>query len=140
MENYELIIDAPPRRKNGCFPKGHKPFNKGVPMDKWMDGRKKRRILKYLEIGRKMGNPSMAGWNKKAVVGIKDGKLFPFNSISEAGRMLKSKGIKVCARNISSVCMCKAVKNGKYSYVRKKAGGFRWFYADEVEEYQSLLN
>jgi hypothetical protein len=36
--------------------------------------------------------------------------------------------------------MCKNVINGKYSYVRKNAGGFRWFYADEVEKYQILLN
>ena len=109
-------------------------------MDKWMDGRKIRKVMKYLEIGRKLGNPSMAGWNKKAVVGIKDGKLFPFHSMTEAANILRAKGIKISARNISSVCMCKNVINGKYSYVRKNAGGFRWFYADEVEKYQSLLN
>lgn len=140
MENYELNISAPPKKKSGRFQKGNIPFNKGVPMAEWMDGRKIRKVMKYLEIGRKMGNPSLSGSNRRSVVGIKDGKLFPFESINEAAEILKSKGIKICARNISSVCAGKIVKVGKYSYVRKNAGGFRWFYADEVEKYQSLLN
>lgn len=140
MENYELIITAPPKRKNGHFPKGHIPFNKGIPMDEWMDGRKKRRVLKYLEIGRKRGNPSLPGNNRKAIVGIKDGKLFPFPGITDAARILRTKGIKISARNINSVCAGKTVKVGKYSYVRKKAGGFRWFYANDIEKYSKLLN
>lgn len=140
MENYELNISAPPKKKSGRFQKGNIPFNKGVPMTEWMDGRKIRKVMKYLEIGRKLGNPALPGLNRRSVVGIKDGKLFPFKSIEEAARILKSKGVKVCARNIGATCAGKTMYNGKYSYVRKKAGGFRWFYADEVEKYQSLLN
>jgi hypothetical protein len=38
MENYELHIDTSPKinRINGYFLKGHIPFNKGVPMKRWM--------------------------------------------------------------------------------------------------------
>ena len=49
MENYELYI--PPvliNPVNGRFRKGHIPFNKGIPMREWMDGRKIRRVKKYL--------------------------------------------------------------------------------------------
>lgn len=105
-----------------------------------MDGRKRRKVLKYLELGRKIGNPSLPGSNRKAIVGIKDGKLFPFQGITNAAKILKARGVRICARNISSVCVGKTINVGKYSYVRKKAGGFRWFYADDVEKYSKYLS
>lgn len=142
MENFELYIDTHSRinRQNGQFVKGHTPFNKGLPMDQWMDCRKKRRVLKYLEIGRKQGNHDLAGHNKRPVVGIKDGKLFPFDSGTSAAKILRERGIKVNARNINSVCNCQIIVIGRYAYTRKRAGGFQWFFADEPEKYTHLLN
>jgi hypothetical protein len=139
MENYELTISAPPKRQNGYFPKGHKPFNKGLPMKDWMDGRKIKKVMKYLEIGRGLGNSDLPGANRIPIVGIKDGKLFPFKSSVDAANILKAKGVKVNAKNIRAVCLGTVVVNGKYSYVRKRAGGFQWFVASEVEKYKDLV-
>jgi hypothetical protein len=58
---------------------------------------------------------------------------------TDAATILKAKGVKVCARNISSVCSGKSVTVNGRSYSRRKAGGFRWFYADEVEKYSKLV-
>jgi hypothetical protein len=139
MENYELIIEAPPRRKNNWFPKGHKPFNKGVRMKDWMDGRKIKRVLKFLEIGRGRGNSGLAGANRKQIVGIKDGKIFSFRSAVDAAKILKARGVKISSRNICSVCHQKTVHVGKYSYTRKRAGGYQWFFADDTEKYLQII-
>jgi len=139
MENYELIIEAPPRRKNNWYQKGHKPFNKGVPQIEWMDGRKIKRILKFLEIGRGRGNSALAGANRKQIVGIKDGKILSFKSAIDAAKILKARGVKINARNINAVCHEKRIVNGKYSYVRKRAGGYRWFFANDTEKYLQFL-
>ena len=134
MENYELNIYEPLQYSpvNGRFLPGHKPFNKGVPMSEWMDGRKKRRILKYLEIGRCLGNKHLPGANRKAIVGIKDGKITAFRDALTAERYLRSLGIKVNKRNINTVCHGKDVH-------RKHAGGYMWFFADETEKYEKYL-
>lgn len=143
MENFELILLAPPKRSHNWFQKGHIPFNKGILMKKWMDGRKIKRVMKNLEIGRKQGNKTMAGANRIPRVGIKDGKLTGFHSAVEAAKILKAKGIKINARNIRTVCAetinkCKFGKY-KYNYIRKKAGGYYWFYASDVEKYKDLI-
>ena len=140
MENYELYIEAPPKRYHNYYQKGNIPFNKGKPMKEWMDGRKIKKVLKYLEIGRAKGNATMAGANRKQIVGIKDGKLIAFNSAVEASNILKAQGIAINQRNINLVCHKKIVVNGKYSYVRKKAGGFNWFFASDIEDYKDLIN
>jgi hypothetical protein len=142
MENYELIIDENPRvsKITGRFLKGHRPFNKGLPLKNWMDGRKIRKVKKYLEIGRKLGNHNLPGANRIPIVGIKDGKLYPFNCASSAERILKSKGIKINQRNIRAVCLAKPVNNNGVQYIRKKAGGFYWFFADKPEKYKELIN
>lgn len=134
MENYELYIENPPQysRLTGRFIKGHIPFNKGLQMKEWMDGRKIKRVLKYLEIGRRQGNHDLPGTNRKMIVGIKDGKLIPFNSATEAGKILKAKGIRINKRNISKVCQ------GKDKY-RQRSGGYYWFYADQPEKYKDLI-
>ena len=141
MENFELYIDTSPRinRINGQFVKNHIPFNKGIPMVQWMDGRKIRKVKKYLEIGRKLGNHNLPGINRKQIVGIKDGKLFPFDSATNAAKILKEKGVKINCRNICATCHGKTIVNGKYSYIRKRAGGFQWFFADEPEKYKNLI-
>lgn len=142
MENYELLIDTSPRinRTNGQFIKNHEPFNKGVPMIKWMDGRKIKKVKKFLEIGRKAGNHDLPGANRIPIVGIKDGKLFPFSCAAMAEKILKAKGIKVNQRNIRAVCLAKPVNNNGVQYVRKKAGDFQWFFADEPEKYAKLIS
>ena len=141
MENFELYIDASPKINylNGQFLKGHKPFNKGIPMSEWMDGRKKRKVLKCLEIGRKLGNKNLPGLNRKQIVGIKEGKLIPFDSASTAAKILKSKGVKINSRNICSVCNEKVQRFGKYQYIRKRAGGYQWFFADDINKYKMLM-
>jgi hypothetical protein len=143
MENYELKIDTSPRinRLNGQFLKNHKPFNKGIPMKDWMDGRKIRKVKKFLELGRKAGNNDLPGANRIPIVGIKDGKLYPFDSAVNAAKILKAKDIKVCSRNICAVIHCtkqRNNRNGKF-YIRKRAGGFQWFFADEPIKYSHLL-
>jgi len=143
MENYELNIDTSPRinRVNGQFLKTHIPFNKGISMKTWMDGRKIKKVMKCLELGRKLGNKHLPGLNRIPIVGIKDGKLYPFESAVTAGRILKAKGVKVCSRNICSVIHCTLQKNNRNGlyYIRKHAGGFQWFRADEPEKYKDLI-
>jgi hypothetical protein len=139
MENYELNIETPPKRLHNWFPKGHIPFNKGVPMKDWMDGRKIKKVMKCLEIGRTKGNEQLAGHNRIPIVGIKDGKLTGFKSAVDAAKILKAKGIKVNSRNISNVCNEKMNSGykGKY-YIRKRAGGYLWYFADQVEKYKDF--
>ena len=141
MENYELHIDTSPRinRTNGRFLKDHVPFNKGMKQKDFIDGRKIKKVLKYLKLGRIKGNESLAGANRIPIVGIKDGKLYPFKSSVDAANILKAKGIKVNARNIRAVCKEELCKVGKYTYTRKKAGGFKWFIADEPDKYKEFL-
>lgn len=141
MENYELYIDTSSKinRLNGQFVKGHKPFNKGVPMTTWMDGRKIRKVKKYLELGRTKGNERLAESNRIPVVGVKDGKLYPFRSSVDAVNILKTKGVKINARNIRAVCQAKPVNNNGVQYIRKKAGGYQWFFANEPDKYQGLI-
>ena len=135
MENFELTIAAPPKRADGRFQKGQRPFNKGVPMRRWMDGRKIRKVLKYLEIGRKAGNKHLAGSNRIKVVAIKDGRLRAFPSALDAVRVLRAEGVKINARNIRMVCTQKQIKNNGSWYIRKKAGGYEWFNADDYSRY-----
>lgn len=143
MENYELNISAPPKRKNNWFQKGNIPFNKGIPQNQWMDGRKIKRVKKYLELGRKKGNIGLADHNRIPIVGIKNGKLYSFESSVTAARILKAKGIKINARNIRTVCAgtINKFKFGKYeyNYIRRRAGGFQWFFASDVEKYKNLI-
>lgn len=134
MENFELEIYEPLQNNpiTGCFLKNHVPFNKGIAMKDWMDGRKIKKVMKCLEIGRVKGNATMAGANKKQIIGIKDGKLIAFNCAANAETALRAKGIKVNRRNINKVC------NGDDKH-RKHAGGYRWFFANEVDKYKDLV-
>ena len=59
------------------------------------------------------------------IVAIKDGRIYPFLSAHDAERKLKSKGFKICERNIRH-CL-----RGE----RKSLCGFHWYYADDVEKY-----
>ena len=143
MENFELNISIPPKRKNNWFPKGNIPFNKDIPMKDWMDGRKIKKVIKCLKLGRIKGNERLACANRKMIVGIKDGKLIAFRSALDAEKYIRCLGIKISRRNINSVCNGKVgkFKFGKYeyNYIRRKAGGYRWFFASDVEKYKDLV-
>jgi len=139
MENYELNISTPPKRINNWFPKGHIPFNKDKKWTDYLDMRKARRMKKNLEIGRKLGNKNLPDANRRTVVAIKDGKLTAYRSATDAAIILQSKGIKINRRNICAVCHGKRVMVGKYSYIRKKAGGYQWFFAEDIEKYKDLM-
>ena len=117
MEVWELSIPTKPvRKKNGRFPKGHVPFNKGKKWSVWMDGRKQRKVRKNLVIGRKM-NTHTGGWNRKAVVGISiDGKTCFFSSSKDAAMKLG-----LIDRNIRKCC------EGK----RNTVGGVFFYWVDE---------
>jgi hypothetical protein len=119
--------------------KDHKPFNKGVQMAIWMDGRKIKKVMKYLEIGRKAGNHDLPGANRIPIVGIREGKLFPFSCAAAAEKYLRAKGIKVNQRNIRAVCLAKPVNNNGTQYIRRTAGGFQWYFADQPEKYKDLV-
>ena len=133
---FELHLEPKFNRKTGHFYAGHIPWNKGKKMKDWMDGRKIKRVLSYLELGRKAGNKDLPGRNKIEIVGILDGKLYPFKSSVDAEQQLRADGIKVNARNIRAVCLGTVDKLG---YVRKKAGGFMWFPAKDVKKYKDLV-
>ena len=112
----ELYLPPQFNPRNGCFYKGHIPWNKGIPQSEWMDGRKIKRVRKCLEIGRKIGHKFLPEINRKPVIGIKDGNITYYKSALEAEKCLKLKGIKVNRRNIHHVCHSK----------RKRAGGYEW--------------
>ncbi len=50
-----------------------------------------------------------------------------------------NKYLKINARNINSVCNNKSFTVGGYSYIRKRAGGYQWFFADQPEKYGMLV-
>jgi hypothetical protein len=109
---------------NGRFLKGHTPFNKGKKMSEWMDGRKIKKVMKCLELGR-TGNPNIPGSNKRQVIGIRGGKIVGvYPSLDAAGRRLGlfSQNIRHCCR-------------GR----RKRCGGITWFYESDFEKWSNFL-
>lgn len=116
--NFDLdcLLGAKPKiqRNNGRFVKGMIPHNKGKKWDEWMDGRKKKKVLKNLEVRREHGNPDLPGWNRKAIIAIKEGKEYWFES-----SMMAAKKMNLCGRNIRHVA------EGK----RKSCGGFQFKWA-----------
>ena len=82
------LTDYPKYRNphTGRFLKNSIPHNKGKSWSEWMDGRKKRKILKNLQ---HKGNPNLAGANAKTIVGVKNGKFCVFESSEDAGRKLE---------------------------------------------------
>lgn len=111
----QMIGQKPKSKPNGQFVKGNIPFNKGKKWDEWMDGRKQRKVRRCLI---HTGNPNLPGWNKKAVAGVRDGKVVFFESANDAERKTG-----ITARNIRNCC-------AKH---RKHAGGCEWFFADDSE-------
>ena len=117
MELYLPPI-LPERNAKGQFYKKHIPHNKGKKWADYLDARHYDKILKCLEIGQKKGRPSIGGWNRKKIVGVKNGKCGVYDSSCEAERRLG-----IIARNIRKCCRKE----------RNHAGGIRWFYFDSDE-------
>ena len=115
-----LIGQVPYRKSNGQFPKGHTPANKGKKWDEWLSPEMQEKVRACLT---HTGNKKIAGWNKKAVAALKDGKVVFFESSKDAEAKT---GIN--ARNIRHTCKKE----------RNFAGGCKWFYADDVELKQYL--
>ena len=117
------LTDYPKYRNphTGRFLKNSIPHNKGKSWSEWMDGRKKRKILKNLQ---HKGSPNLAGANAKTIVGVKNGKFCVFESSEDAGRKLG-----IFARNIRSCCHKK----------RKTCGGWNWFFEND-NEWIKLIN
>jgi hypothetical protein len=67
-------------------------------------------------------------WNPIPIIGVKNGKLFPFPSCYHAARFLKAKNVHTMARNILKVC------NGE----RKTIQGIKWFFERDHEKYIKL--
>lgn len=124
MELHLEPIKFTRNQKNGQFLKCHIPHNKGKKWSDYIDMRKAKRIIRIAKQNLKCRS-DIGGCNKKKIVGIKDGKFIGvFESSNDAERKL---GIQ--ARNIRSVCNCK----------RNHAGGIKWFYEKNIEQWNGLL-
>lgn len=116
MFNFRPIqIPIQQRNAKGQFNKGCTSCNKGKKWDDWLSKEAQEKIKKSHSNN---GRMDIGGWNKRAVLAIKDRKIVGyFESATDA-----SKKTLITRRNITSVCQGK----------RKHAGGFQWFYEDEV--------
>ena len=125
MELYIEPIRPTINRKNGQFLKGHKPFNKGK---KWIDYLPKDKIEKMRKQILSMsgqGRKDIGGWNKKAVVALKNGEFYGyFESCVDAGKKLN-----VCSRNVSHVA------NGK----RKRCGGYEFYFESDFDKWNERI-
>lgn len=125
MELYIEPIRPTINKKNGQFLKGHEPFNKGK---KWIDylpedkiERMKKQILSLSGGGRK----DIGGWNKKAVVAIKNGEFYGYfeSCVSAADKL------QVQRRNVSHVA------NGK----RKRCGGYEFYFESDFDKWNERI-
>lgn len=113
--DLECLLGAKPKKKpNGQFYKGQTPHNKGKKWTEWMNPAKMPKVLACSEIRRKTGNPDLPGWNKKPIIGIKEGKEYWFKSAQAA-----ADATGLIRTNISKCC------RGE----RKHCGGFIWKFA-----------
>lgn len=124
MELYLTPIKPTYNPVNGQFYKGNIPFNKGLKWIDYMDMRKAKRVIRIgmqnLRVRHDIG-----GWNKKSVIGIKNGRFSVFESATKAARLLNLQ-----RRNISSCCASK----------RKHCGGIAWFFEKDYERWKTLIN
>ena len=124
MELYLEPIRMTRNPVNGKFLKGHVPHNKGKKWSDYMDMRKAKRIKRIAKKNLKY-NYNIGGWNKKKVIGIKDGKIIGvFNSAHDAAKRLG-----LIRRNISHCC------RGE----RNHCGGIRWFFESEINLWVKFL-
>ena len=128
--NKELYIQRERNAKGHLLP-GTIPHNKGKKWDEWqtLDGRKRRKILNRLKLGRKKGNPDLPGANRKTIIAVKDGRIVGvFESAKQAANKITAGNFseKSVRRNINHCCNKK----------RKKCMGLMWFF----EKDDDILN
>ena len=68
-------------------------------------------------------------WNKRPIIGIKNGKILSFPSCYHAARKMKAKNIATCARNILKVC----------NKERKTINGIMWFFEEDYDGWKYLV-
>lgn len=98
---YELYIEPErPQRYKGRFLPGFTPHNKGRKITEWMSA---DNIKKILSIGIKnlRPNPNLPGMNKKVCIGVKDGRMVVFPSITHAARATGAlrENVKKCCQH-----------------------------------------
>lgn len=111
-------------RQNGQFLKGHEPFNKGKKWSDYMDMRKAKRIIRIAKKNLR-GRYDIGGWNKKAVVAIKNGEFYGYfeSCVNAADRL------QVQRRNVSHVA------NGK----RKRCGGYEFYFESDFDKWNERI-
>ena len=124
MELYLAPVKPEFNPTNGQFLKGHIPFNKDKKWTDYMDMRKAERI-KHIGLQNLHGRKDLGGWNKKRVIGIKNGQLLScYESATKAAKLMRLQ-----RRNISACC------EGK----RKKCGGIYWFFEADYHKWKWYL-
>ena len=123
MELYLEPIKSQYNIRNGQFNQGHIPFNKGKKWIDYMDMRKAKRIVRIGTLNLR-GRSDIGGWNKKQVVGIKNGLFTVFESATKAANIMNLE-----RRNISHCC------EGK----RKKCGDIFWFFETDYHKWKYLI-
>lgn len=124
MELYIEPIRPKFNPKTGRFLKGNVPHNKGKKWNDYMDMRKARKV-KRIGMLNLRGRSDIGGWNKKQVIGIKNGRFSVFESATKAANLLQ-----IERRNISHCC------EGK----RKHCGGVRWFFEKDYHLWKNLIS
>jgi len=125
MELYIEQIRPTTNKQNGQFLKGHEPFNKGKKWSDYLPKDKIRKMKKQILSLSGKGRKDIGGWNKKAVVAIKNGEFYGYfeSCVNAADRL------KVQRRNVSHVA------NGK----RKHCGGFEFYFESEFEKWNNRI-
>lgn len=125
MELYIEPIRPTINKKNGQFLKGHEPFNKGKKWEDYLPEEKIERMRKQILSMCGQGRKDIGGWNKKAVVAIKNGEFYGyFESCIDAAKKLK-----VQSRNVSHVA------NGK----RKRCGGYEFYFESDFNKWNERI-
>lgn len=116
--------------RTGRYKKGHVPANKGKKWSEYMSEtaiENVRKGWKNLDLYRPKHRPDNAGRRARQVIGINpDGKLYVFPSIAIAGR-----ATGIARENIRNTCAKKPTCKKYPNSIRKKAGGWRWFYESD---------
>ena len=111
----------PETNRHGYFPKGNKPWNRGMSWDEMGIPKEKQDAMrKNLEMYQGKGNPKLAGWNARPVIAINEygEQVHWYKSAADAARKLG-----LVRRNITRACM-----KGYY------CGDFRWKYDSRFDK------
>lgn len=125
MELYIEPIRPTINKKNGQFLKGHEPFNKGKKWEDYLPEEKIERMRKQILSMCGQGRKDIGGWNKKAVIAIKNGEFYGYfeSCVSAADKL------QVQRRNVSHVA------NGK----RKRCGGYEFYFESDFDKWNERI-